>query len=374
MSIESGQQVLPTDGFDDFADETQEETAAFANQINEDQEINDDNVATLELDDSEGPDDVDTGTEGDDSEAAEKAETETAEDVDEDADEADANESEAAEAAEAAEDKQDVAKPEDTYTKKEKFEKYSRSVQRRISKEIKQREILRTENEALKNRLDSIENKLQKETQDSEANVLANRIRNATSIKQQLMEDAEYDQVAQVDNDIMQMKIMQAKMEERAQQGQYTDPNTAESDKAEAPQEPAPNKEPIDVPEAQTQWIKNNDQFGKNKPFTAYVNATYDMLLEEGYDPEDESMYKELDVRTNNIPVAAKPTPTPKPKPTSKPRPQSAPTPNVGQAQRTAASKNTITEADKINMKNWGLDSTDKAVRQEWLKNKQGKK
>ena len=45
---------------------------------------------------------------------------------------------------------------------------------------------------------------------------------------------------------------------------------------------------------------KNDTRFGKDGGYTQYVNDTYDSMIEEGYDPESESVYAELDSRVGN--------------------------------------------------------------------------
>lgn len=407
MSIESGQQVLPTEGFEDFADETQAEADAYEDQINDNQELNDENVAQLEADDPDDNGEIENttvSTEGDSEEQDDsKDDNKTSEETDSQAEaESDAkdevgegdgeSEDKSGEEQTEVENKSDVdadVDNKDEFTKKEKFERYSRSVQRKINREVKKRETLRVENEALRQRLDTIENRLSSEATESQAAVLANRLNNATIIKQQLMEDGEFDQVAKVDNDIIQMRIQQNKLEEQRTQTQDTDNTRTESQQQETESRTTQTQQTQQdtyVPDLQTQWIASNERFGKDAAYTNYVNSVYDALVEDGYDPESESLYEELNVRTGTKPAAkadsedsndaettAKTTES-KPKPKPKPRPQSAPTPNVTQAQKPARNVNSITEADKINMRNWGLDPNSKEVRKEWLANKKGKK
>ena len=76
MSLEDGQQVLPTQDFDDFADETKAETAEVEDQINAEQELNDDNVAQLEADEQ---DENDTAAEGKNDDAGKETADETTE-------------------------------------------------------------------------------------------------------------------------------------------------------------------------------------------------------------------------------------------------------------------------------------------------------
>lgn len=376
MAIESGQQVLPTEGFQDFADETKAEEDEYEDQINDEQPLNDEDTVSLEdvnEDEDEDEDDEDKDT----SDKSKSDEADATQDTTDDAetDEAEETDETKVDKTKSESDEEALETPKEV-SKREKFERYSRSVQRRINKEVKQREALKTENDTLRQRLDGIEAKMTKESDDSEVSMLANRIRNATSIKQQLMEDAEYDQVAQVDNDLMQMRIQQAKLEERTQQQQYQDQDQGQGQDQGQDQGQGQGQEQqqqVDVPNIQKEWITNNERFGKDQAYTGYVNSTYDQMLEEGYDPEDSYMYAELDRRTGRTPSQAPAQSKNQVKaPVTKPRPKAAPPPNVVQAQRKAKSKG-ITEADKANMRNWGLDPGDKEVRKEWLANKRKK-
>jgi len=356
MSVEEGQQVLPTDGFDDSSD-FEEATTAELDQASEDRQEDEQLVPD---DDYLDPGDDEINEENDSTDEEENEETAVASDEAQEGEETEDD----------TDNTDDKQEPEQELTKKEEFERYSRSVQRRINKEVKQREDLRRENEELKKRFDELENRLSRQDSDSEAVVLDNRIRNATSMKQQLMEDGEYEKVAQVDNDIMQMKIHQAKLEERAQNEQYQDQNPQQYEENQYAEQQAQQEEY--VPDIQKQWINNNDRFGRDEAYTQYVNTTYDAMIEEGYDPESQSMYVELNRRTGTKPLRStnnmqRNTQAQRPAPRT--RPKAAPAPNTGQAQASAKPTG-LTEADKHNMRNWGMDPNDPSTRKEWLANK----
>jgi myosin heavy subunit len=360
MPNPNDEQVLPTDGFDGFTDEADE-------RADELQEFPDGDAAIAPSEDKMFEEDdiieVEDGENSEDKEVEDKeAETQSEETTD----------------IQAEPEQEPVIKKE---TKKEKFEKYSRSVQRRINKEVKQREQLRAENEQLKARFDALENKLnvtaQEENNTAELATLDNRIRNATSIKQQLLEDAEYEQVAQVDNDIMQMKIQQSKIQdaveykkqqEQMSPAQYQQAQQAQQQQAQYQQaqyqqaQQTQQAQAPEVPEIQANWIKGNARYGSDQYYTKYVNDVYDQMREEGYDPETQAMYTELNRRTGTKPI----------RPASqapKLRPQSAPTPMTNQAQAKGPAKG-LTEADKTNMRNWGMDPNDVETRKEWLRNR----
>ena len=90
-------------------------------------------------------------------------------------------------------------------------------------------------------------------------------------------------------------------------------------------------------------------------------------MMDDGYDPAERSTYLELNRRTGTVNTVAQ-----NQKPGTKApaaRQQAAPTPNVAQAQQRTASRRGITEADKVNMRNWGI-ADNEANRKEWLSNK----
>ena len=361
MSLENGDQVLPDEAFSElegFAGSTEEEDAAKADSANGEQELND---KSAELVDQDTDQDQDQDTDQDQDQDQDQ-DTDVDADADGDSDFAD----------------EPKPKPKPRESKKEKFEQYSRSVQKRINKEVKQREQLRAQNDALQGRLDRMEHQFHskneadvrasQDAQDNqESQVLANRIRNATTMKRQMLEDGEYEQVAQVDNDIMQMKIMQSKNEDRIrysqqqaqqqQQAQYQQQQAPQYQQQQVPQ--YQNEEP--VPSLQTEWISGNARFGPDPAYTQFVNSTYDQMMEEGYDPESSETYREIDKRLNRTRSGSSVG--------ARRRNAPAPTPGTGSAQRTGRSTG-LTEADKVNMRNWGLDPSSSSVRKEWMANK----
>jgi hypothetical protein len=208
----------------------------------------------------------------------------------------------------------------------------------------------------------------------SELNTLTNRIKNASAIKAQLLEDGDYAQLAKVDDDIMQMRIHQARLEERDQNIKYAaeqqrngnqqgqqeyDPNTQYENQD-------PNQKAQEyIPEVQKQWINSNKRYAQDSNYAQYVDNVYDDLLDEGYDPESGNLYQELNKRTGTRPQQIR-----QPNQQAS-RPQAAPAPNVAQAQaRSTGNAKGITESDKVKMRNWGMNPNDPNTRKEWLRNK----
>jgi hypothetical protein len=373
----SNEQNIPTDGFADFesSEGMDEEQVIPGNELANDVLPDDDIIGGMDEDDI--PDDIVgdpifSEEEGND---PDKINVEVPGEVP-----ADKAEAEAADKAKAeAEPGNKPAEPE--LSKKDKFDRYSRSVQRRINKEVKQREQLRAQNEELRHRLENVESHMsqnyERQEQDkfqSELNTLTNRIKNASAIKAQLLEDGDYAQLAKVDDDIMQMRIHQARLEERDQNIKYAaeqqrngnqqgqqeyDPNTQYENQD-------PNQKAQEyIPEVQKQWINSNKRYAQDSNYAQYVDNVYDDLLDEGYDPESGNLYQELNKRTGTRPQQIR-----QPNQQAS-RPQAAPAPNVAQAQaRSTGNAKGITESDKVKMRNWGMNPNDPNTRKEWLRNK----
>ncbi len=380
MAIENGEQVIPTEGFEGFTDEADDVAPISAIEDQDDSDELDDTGATIIEDtineglETEDDEETDAKAEGEETKAKAKAEGEETE-VKAEGDEDDDFIPEVLDPDEEPEEGKKLSK-------KEKFERYSKSVQRRINKEVRQREQLREENLALQQRIANIEQNLQKNQVQSEAQVLENRLRNATAIKQQLLEEGEYAQAAEVDNDIIEMRIRKNQIDEynaSLQQGQVapTQQPVIPAQQSvtpiqQAPVAPVTPAVPTEVPTVQTKWIENNPRFGREAGYTAFVNEQYDRMIEEGYNPEDPNMYRELDRRIGRTPVtkpSQQTTQTSTAAP-AKPRTQAAPPPNAGRQATAGAKSSGLTEADKANMRAWGLNPNDVNQRKEWLRNR----
>jgi hypothetical protein len=337
MGIDSkGNQVLPDDfeeavlADDDFDDEDVEL------EEESDESTGEERRGDVQVDSStEDKDDVD---ETDQENTPEKAQDSTPGDGDD----------------EKADEKQDESAANKKFAKTQA--EYSRKVQRRINKEVKQREQLRAENAALQQRFNELEARLQTNQTASNKDIVENRLRNATAMKQQMLDEGENERVVQIDNDIMDMKIYLRDLEAQAK----TQPNV--SPQGYPPQQQQHQQQEVYIPTPQKDWMDKNTRFNKDAGYTAYVNEEYDKLVDEGYDPEDASLYEELDSRigrkTENKPLGKK-RPTPAPSPNT-----AAPTSGV------RSKKGKLTAEDKRNMMNWDLDPNNAEVRKEWLRNK----
>lgn len=372
MPGENDIQVLPTDGFTDFKDLEDEAFSDEEQNIPESKklETEEDN-----LDDS-NDDTQESDQDGDQLQV-------------QDSDSTDMDNSDA--------EKMESNKNDDTNKRDEYMEKYSKSVQRRINKEVRQREELKSENAAMRERLERLEQSFQQQESDkqhdkeqSDYDVLTNRIRNATSMKQQLLEEGDYTELAKVDDDIVQMRIYQSKLEDKINQRKQEEKNAQTQQYQQAPQyqqnqqyqqpqqytdqyaQQQQQQAPVEIPDVQRTWITNNDRYGKDKAYSQYVDTMYDQLMEEGFDPEDESTYEELNSRTGSqVQFRAANQQQQQQPQQQQQRRQAAPAPNSSRAQpQTSKRSGRLTEADKINMRNWGLDVNNESVRKEWLRNK----
>lgn len=223
---------------------------------------------------------------------------------------------------------------------------YGRKVQRRINKEVKQREQLRSENVALQKRFDDLEARISTDQHSANKSLVEGRLRNATAMKQQMLDDGDNERVTQIDNDIMDMKIYLRDIDQAPAQVQ---PRTT------APEEAY-------IPVKQKKWMDGNKRFNKDAGYTAYINEEYDKLVDEGYDPEDETLYSELDTRIGR---------KVKPKGLGKKRPAPAPSPNsTPPGGGSKPKKGKLTSEDTQRMRDWDLNPDDPKVRKEWLRNK----
>lgn len=252
----------------------------------------------------------------------------------------------------------------DTKAEKDKFnpEEYSRNVQKRINREVRKRGDLQRQNDELQRRLNILEGRMHQSDSTNQIGVLDNRIRNATSMKNKFLEDGEYAKASQVDNDIMDMKIARRDLArvQRQNQRDMEDPNYGVEDF----QQGTDNQSDVEIPQIQRDWITGNNRYQNDQSYAAYVDSTYDALLEEGYDPEHKSLYQELDRRigrTNDQKPAEN---------RQKKRDEAAPPPNDGKQAPANNKKSSLTKDDIAHMRNWGLDPSDPKVRKEWLRNK----
>jgi len=330
---------LNVDGNQDFPDTDDDITTV----SDDPSEIDESETVDLEVEETEldgdGTDDdgvdasADTG-DGDDGDAADDkpdADTDT---------ELVAEEPEKDEAAEG-----DVEpKPKRKRRKRFNPKEHTRTFQKRINREVRKREELKAENRALHERMSKLEQGQVEDKNAQEQQLTVTRISNAQAMHTQLMEDGEYKQASKVNSDITDMKLYQRDLEHEAELEK-----DVEETKAAQPE----------IPEVQMDWMRENKRFNRDVGYTAYVNEEFDKLLEDGYDPEDQELYDQLDTVIGRS--------KPKAKPARRP---AAPPPNSGTAPAGASKVSRLTKDDLSRMEEWGLNPDNKEERKEWLANK----
>lgn len=234
--------------------------------------------------------------------------------------------------------------PEAKPVKKDKTdddEDYSRKVQKRIDKLVAERNIERQRAQELQERLERIENRFAEADNAYEQRTISDRIAALRRQKVEAMEIGEFDRVADIDDEIMELRTM---------------PRPAQQQRQQPVQQQAP-----ELPEAQQAWLAENDWFYnpakaqlKEKASQAYLK----LVQEEGFDPNEPETYAELDKRLNVK------------------RTQAAPPPagvNRGGATNSGNTGAKFTAEDARFMRDWGLDPNDATARAEFLKQKRGR-
>lgn len=229
--------------------------------------------------------------------------------------------------------------------KHEDEEEYGKKVQKRINKLVAERNVEREENRRNSERLAELEAKLnERETMQQESEI-SERLAEIKRRKMEFMDEGEYEKAEELNDELLDLKLKQHVKPQKQEQS-YEQP-----------------QQPVELPTAQKAWIESNDWYGKNagSAKARYANDLYIEIVNEGYDPNDEETYKELDNRLGNS--------SQKPSRSARPPSPSAPDRGgaVGSTQKTG-----ITQRDIVRMRDFGLDPNDTAQRDLWIKNKRG--
>lgn len=228
-------------------------------------------------------------------------------------------------------------------------------LEKRINEISIQRSATEAKNAELQKRLYELEKNQVLSEVSRTSNDITSQIKEAEERKEIYMEDNNYSAVTQIDKDLHDLRVKHSDNEYRKSQVEKAEfvPDT-------------PIQEAQEIPEIQQKWIEDNKWFNKIPGKTAYANEVYDEMIEDGYDPSDPNLYDELNERINNISKA-------KYGKNNKPRNEQAPTPGnseVGDGPTGSQRKSALTNADLAKMKKWGIDTTSKEARAEWLRNK----
>jgi len=237
--------------------------------------------------------------------------------------------------------------------KHEEDEGYGKKVQKRINKLVAERNITKEENNQLRGRLEQLELRAHDDDSKREADEVGEKISELKRRKLELMDEGSYADAEELNDELLDLKIKQ-KSNTPAKQVVQEQQSNADTQHNQANQE---------LPEAQANWIADNDWYGKgSKAKSNYANEVYQELVAEGYDPQDEDTYGELDKRLGN---------TTKKK--SNERPPSGNAPNRGSVVGSNSGQTKMTNRDVSMMRDFGLDPNDAGQRKEWLKNKSSK-
>ncbi len=270
-------------------------------------------------------------------------------------------------------DKDDGKQKEDTEEDDRKA--YSRRVNKRIDKLTYERNIERearakereeflaaqakfqAEQDDLKAKLEELLQHRQKEVEVQTDQQLEQRKKELLQRKRDALEIGEYDEAANLDDELMDIKIQQREKKARVAEDKpavKTQPESVRQANQEVPEAPKP--EPVaNIPQAQLDWAKNNQWIYDNtnqKSRIEKAQKVFDrMLLDEGFDIEDPDTFVELDRRLK--------------------RETPPPVGGVNRGEVVEPDKKTgFTQADRKKMIDWGLDPNDPAQRKEWLKNR----
>jgi hypothetical protein len=220
-------------------------------------------------------------------------------------------------------------------------DEFGKKVQKRINKLVRERNIERDQRVEMKKEIDELKTRLSQFDQEKAQKEQTRQLAELNAQKAELYESGEYDKIADIDEQIFDLKI------------QSRDKKPPE----QTPRPQAKTEQQAEIPEAQLVWMDKNDWY--HNPRKAQqaqeADAAYLQLVnKEGYDPEDDETYAELDRRL----ASRKRTPAPSP----------------GSVDRGAVSdarpSSKFSQDDARKMRNWGLDPHNAEQRAEYLRNR----
>lgn len=237
--------------------------------------------------------------------------------------------------------------PEEKYTPEEK-EEYGKRVQKRINQlnsKIHERDDIieheRRAREDLQQRLDELENRFVESDAQRTATEIDAKLSDIQKQRLKLLDDGDYENAIALDDELLELKLKKREIA------------TAPVSKAEPPRDTPKVPQTAQIPDAQREWLNDNDwYFNPNKAQEAQkANEVYLTMMREGYDADDPDTYQEL---TRRI------------KPRQKPTPPSAP----DRGKVTGQKKPMLTNQDLEKMRDFGLDPNNPSHRDAWLAEK----
>ncbi len=183
---------------------------------------------------------------------------------------------------------------------------YSKSVQRRIKKitdKYRQEEAraksafeyaeeVNKQNEALKQRLDALDQSYVGEF----GTRIDSQIQAAKTAYQKAYDEGNADEMFEAQKNLSKLALDQAQLEQSKKQMEERAKKAEEAPKQQTPQQQAQQQAQPD-PKAEA-WAEKNDWFGTDQPMTYAAFGVHRQLIEdEGFDPQSDEYYKELDRR-----------------------------------------------------------------------------
>lgn len=186
----------------------------------------------------------------------------------------------------------------------DELSEYSKNVQDRIRKitqkyrkeeserkaAIEYAEAVQKQNKELKERLDSLDQSYVGEF----GTRIDSQIQAAKAAYQKAYDEGNADEMFEAQKNLSKLALDQAQLEQSKKQMEKRAKQAEE-----APQQPAQAPQPQAQPDPKAEaWAEKNDWFGTDQPMTYAAFGVHRQLIEdEGFDPQSDEYYKELDRR-----------------------------------------------------------------------------
>ena len=192
------------------------------------------------------------------------------------------------------ESEEEVVDPEDAApapVEKPKVQKESRA-KKRIQQVLSQRDAVAAERDAALRELEELRRQMHSGTESKNASLKESLMATITTINRQMAEAikaGEAEAVVALQDQLFNAKLKLSQLEQEMTSSKAP---VSESPRAKA-QEPAP----VQIPEAAQAWLEDHPEFHTNQKFQKASLLANNQLLREGYDPQEDEFYEELDSR-----------------------------------------------------------------------------
>jgi hypothetical protein len=214
--------------------------------------------------------------------------------------------------------------------------KHSKKVQKRIDKLVYERNIEREQRQKLEAELNELRTSQHQQTTEA----LSERQKELAKEKVSAMEEGDYERVAQIDDEAMDIKV---RLNSPRQQAQIQPPQTTQQ---------ATEQTPIHVKE----WEQNNQWIFDKSQKAQFAKQKFNELIQQGYDYNDPDTLAELDSIVSRQFKREMP-----------------PSPGVVDRGYTVGNDDSnigFSSRDKSDMEDFGLNPNDPKHRAMWVKNK----